>query len=336
MAFIYKPAFRGQDHFIPSHFLSFHLLASTVISRSNLPYVQLLLRDSSLSKKIAITVKNSGKWETINIPLAEFDKRKFKDPMEIIGIVFSQQGTSETIQRIFVDDIELTSSIKTKTVKERPVIQTIKGYARHIDINWKPVTDTNIKYVKIYRSENGKPFKAVGIQTKSFHRYSDYVGETGRSYLYKISFLNSNYQETALSKQVKASTWSMDDEQLMDMVQEACFRYYWEGAESNSGMARENIPGRQSMIAAGASGFGIMALLVGAERKFITRQQLVDRFKRIVSFLEKAETFHGAFPHFIAGNTGKVEPFFGKRDNGGVLVETSFLLLVLLAALDYF
>jgi len=128
----------------------------------------------------------------------------------------------------------------------------------------------------------------------------------------------------------------MNDEQLMDMVQEACFRYYWEGAESNSGMARENIPGRQSMIAAGASGFGIMALLVGAERKFITRQQLVDRFKKIVSFLENAETFHGAFPHFIAGNTGKVEPFFGKRDNGGDLVETSFLLQGLIAARAYF
>lgn len=336
MAFIYKPAFRGQDHFIPSHFLSFHLLASTVISRSNLPYVQLLLRDSSLTKKNAITIKNSGKWETINIPLAEFDKREFKDPREIIGIVFSQQGTSETIQRIFVDDIELTGSIKTKTVKERPVILTINRYARHIDINWKPVTDTNIKYVKIYRSENGNPFKPVGIQAMSIHRYSDFVGETGRSYLYKISFLNSNYQETALSKQVKARTRSMNDEQLMDMVQEACFRYYWEGAESNSGMARENIPGWQSMIATGASGFGIMALLVGAERKFITRQQLVDRFKKIVSFLEKADTFHGAFPHFIAGNTGKVEPFFGKRDNGGDLVETSFLLQGLIAARAYF
>jgi hypothetical protein len=79
-----------------------------------------------------------------------------------------------------------------------------------------------------------------------------------------------------------------------------------------------------------------MALLVGAERKFITRQQLVDRFKKIVSFLEKAETFHGAFPHFIAGNTGKVEPFFGKRDNGGDLVETSFLLQGLIAARAYF
>ncbi|WP_315819451.1 hypothetical protein [Paraflavitalea speifideaquila] len=108
----------------------------------------------------------------------------------------------------------------------------------------------------------------------------------------------------------------MNDEQLLDMVQEANFRYYWEGAEAHSGLAPESIPGRTNMIASGASGFGIMALLVGAERKFITRQEAADRFDRITTFLTKADKFHGVFPHFIDGPTGKVEPFFGPNDNG--------------------
>jgi len=90
------------------------------------------------------------------------------------------------------------------------------------------------------------------------------------------------------------------------------------------------------MIAAGASGFGIMALIVGTERKFISREQSVERFMKIVDFLTKAEKFHGAFPHFMDGPSGKVEPFFGRRDNGGDLVETSFLLQGLLAARQYF
>ncbi|HJW17368.1 MAG TPA: glucoamylase family protein [Flavisolibacter sp.] len=335
-AFIYKPQFRGQDHFKASRFLSFHLFTKQAISNNNLPYVQLLLQDSSLTKKVAFTVKSSNKWELINIPLDEFGKGVFTDPWKILGIVFSQQGVVESNHRLFLDDIAFTSTIKSLNTKETPSVQSIKGYARHIVINWKAVSDSNIKYVKIYRSENGKQFQPVGIQTMFINTYSDYVGVTGRSYQYKISFLNSNYQESALSKSVKAATRSMSDEELMDMVQEACFRYYWDGAEANSGLAKENIPGRHTMVASGASGFGIMALLVGAERKFITRQQLVDRFKKIIGFLEKAQTFHGAFPHFIAGNTGKVEPFFGKRDNGGDLVETSFLLQGLIAARAYF
>ena len=128
----------------------------------------------------------------------------------------------------------------------------------------------------------------------------------------------------------------MSDSALLDMVQEANFRYYWEGAESNSGLALEDIQGRHHMIAAGASGFGMMALIAGAERKFITHQQVVDRFYKITSFLIKAEKFHGAFSHFIDGETGKVVPFFGNRDDGGDLVETAFLMQGLLCARQYF
>jgi len=128
----------------------------------------------------------------------------------------------------------------------------------------------------------------------------------------------------------------MTDDELLSMVQEACFRYYWESAETNSGLARENIPGRQNMIAIGASGFGIMAMIVGTERNFITREQSKERFTKIVNFLDSAETFHGALPHFMDGPTKKVEPFFGLRDNGGDLVETSFMIQGLLAARAYF
>jgi hypothetical protein len=79
-----------------------------------------------------------------------------------------------------------------------------------------------------------------------------------------------------------------------------------------------------------------MALIAGTERKFITHQQAVDRFDKITSFLMKAEKFHGAFPHFINGETGKVVPFFGDRDDGGDLVETAFLTQGLLCAKQYF
>ena len=128
----------------------------------------------------------------------------------------------------------------------------------------------------------------------------------------------------------------MTDDELLTMVQEACFRYYWDGAHPVSGMTRENTPGNDDIVATGASGFGIMALLVGADRGFVTRAQAVERLLKITSFLAKADRFHGAWPHFLNGATGKRMPVFGMYDNGADLVETSFLMEGLLAARQYF
>jgi hypothetical protein len=120
------------------------------------------------------------------------------------------------------------------------------------------------------------------------------------------------------------------------MMQEACFRYYWEGADPDSGMARENIPGDDRIVATGASGMGIGALIVGVDRGFISRQQGIERLSKIVSFLEQAQRYHGVWSHYMDGSTGKTLPVFGMFDDGGDLVETSFLMEGLLAARQYF
>ena len=211
-----------------------------------------------------------------------------------------------------------------------------EGYERHVDVVWEPIENSAVKYIQVYRSEDNKNFKPVGIQRPYFNRYTDFTGEVGKTFYYKISLVDYQYNETTLSKSAKATTRLFSDEELLDMVQEASFRYYWEGAEPHSGLALENIPGRKNMIATGASGFGIMAIIVGADRGFITREQAIERMLKITSFLEKCDKFHGAVSHFIDGSTGKVEPFFGERDNGGDLVETSFLFQGLLAARSYF
>lgn len=125
-------------------------------------------------------------------------------------------------------------------------------------------------------------------------------------------------------------------------VQRTTFQYFWDGAEPNSGMARERFhvdnvypENDKNIVTTGGSGFGVMAILVGIERGFITRQQAFERLQKIVNFLEKADRFHGAWPHWINGETGRVKPF-GRKDNGGDLVETSFMLQGLLAVRQYF
>lgn len=134
----------------------------------------------------------------------------------------------------------------------------------------------------------------------------------------------------------------LSDEALMDTVERRTFEYFWTGAEPNSGMARERIhmdgvypENDQAVVTTGGSGFGLLALVAGIERGYITREQGVERFERIVTFLENADRFHGAWPHWLEGTTGRVKPF-GRKDNGGDLVETAFLVQGLLAAHQYF
>ncbi|RYY28913.1 MAG: beta-glucosidase [Sphingobacteriaceae bacterium] len=133
----------------------------------------------------------------------------------------------------------------------------------------------------------------------------------------------------------------LTDNQLLDTVQKRTFQYFWQGAEPVSGMAYERVhmdniyPNHDSTtIATGASGFGMMAILVGIERRFITRKQGTERFEKIVSFLEKADRYHGAYSHWMLPN-GKIKAF-GKTDNGGDLVETSFLMQGLLCVRQYY
>lgn len=142
-----------------------------------------------------------------------------------------------------------------------------------------------------------------------------------------------------ISKPVK---FSPADEAMFTDVQRRTFNYFWDGAEPVSGMARERYhvddvyPDNDKMIiTSGGSGFGVMAILVGIERGFITREKGVERMEKIVRFLETADRFHGAWPHWWNGETGKVKPF-SKKDNGGDLVETSFLLQGLLCVRQYF
>lgn len=131
-------------------------------------------------------------------------------------------------------------------------------------------------------------------------------------------------------------------EKIYNDVQRTTFQYFWDGAEPTSGLARErfHVDGQYAqndkhVVTSGGGGFGVMAILVGIERKFITREQGFERLKKIVTFLETADRFHGAWPHWWNGETGKVKPF-SKKDDGGDLVESSFMIQGLLAVRQYF
>ncbi len=140
----------------------------------------------------------------------------------------------------------------------------------------------------------------------------------------------------------EAQQATLSDDSLLTLVQYKTFQYFWDGAEQTSGAAPERIhmdnvypQDDKHIVTSGGTGFGVMAILVGIERKFITRKEGLDRLIRLVNWLEKADRFHGAWPHWLDGETGKVKPF-SPKDDGGDLVETSYLAQGLICVREYF
>ncbi len=126
----------------------------------------------------------------------------------------------------------------------------------------------------------------------------------------------------------------LEKDALLDLVQQQTLKYFWDFAEPNSGMARErNTSG--NLVTTGGTGFGIMAMLAGAERGWLEREEVLQRMLQISNFLKDADRFHGAWSHWIDGTTGQALPF-SQKDNGGDLVETAFLVQGLIAAREYF
>jgi hypothetical protein len=136
-----------------------------------------------------------------------------------------------------------------------------------------------------------------------------------------------------------AQKTKLTDDQLLDTVQKQTFSYFWDFAHPVSGLARERSNKTfgygDEVVTTGGSGFGIMTIVVATERKWVSRDSAVARLLKIVNFLAKADAYHGIFPHWLNGGTGKTIPF-SRKDDGADLVESSYLFMGLLTARQYF
>jgi len=171
--------------------------------------------------------------------------------------------------------------------------------------------------------------KLAGLKKYTFSISGNLTSQEGFSF---TGF--SNYFYTAVDSTPKFPVIS--DDELLTLIQKQTFKYFWDYAHPTSGLARERL-GSGDVVTSGGSGFGLMAILVGIERGFVTRQEGYERLNKIVTFLNKptTEKFHGAFPHWLNGSTGKVIPF-STKDNGADIVETAYLMQGLLTVREYF
>jgi len=340
--------FRNREIDFRGDTLFFWMFSEESISGSALPLIRLSERDNNFSESVSlgqyVARLPPKKWTQVAIPLEAFKSASFHEfvPVHASEVVFSQGEADGVDHTLILDEFKIDERANTATDAESnaslsaPTNVRAKGYDRHIDISWDASAVPDLERYIIYRSFDGVDFQPAGIQIPGNHRYTDFLSKSGAKAFYKVAASDHRYQLSPFSEVVTASTRALSDDELLTMLQEACFRYYWEGAHPDAGMALENIPGDDRVVATGASGFGIMALIVGVDRGFITREEGLQRLIRIVDFLEKAPRYHGVWSHFMDGTTKQTLSVFGMFDNGGDLVETAFLMEGLLSARQYF
>jgi len=329
--------------------VSFWVFSDQELTADNSPRV--FLRDKGQHGTNDVTLVQgterlpAGQWVQVKLPLSRLGAGLYNSTADsrfdlrlLRELVFMQGLDDDKDHLLYVDDVRVGECRGVDLpAAPAPASPVARGYERHVDLSWQasgPAAE--ILEYRIYRSLDGREFKPVASQRALWTRYEDFPGPVTGPVHYRIGAVSLDGRESPLSETVSASLHPMNDQQLLDMVQEGCFRYYWEMGHPKAGLAPEILPGDPNLLALGGNGFGVMALLSAADRGFITREQAVGRMLRIVRFLAKADRFHGVWPHFLNGDTGHAVAFFGKYDDGGDLVETAFMMQGLLAARQYF
>ncbi len=229
---------------------------------------------------------------------------------------------------------------------------TATGHDGCVYLRWEPVGGGSVYFVERAPGENG-PWTRITPKRIVTNVHCDWLGENGKTFVYRVSAVRDGVV-TAVGSPVSAASVAEDDEALLTFVQEAAFRYFWDGAHPVSGLAYERYQrGRPyPAVTSGGSGIGLMSLVVGVEREFVSRAACAERVLKILTFLEaRAQRYHGVFSHWLDGSTGRTIPFAKKKrngkpvldenglpidDDGGDIVETSFLIQGILTARQYF
>ena len=211
---------------------------------------------------------------------------------------------------------------------------TATAYDHHVELSWDASPDPSVTGVRVYRQLEGQD---RFVLERSYNNVSgshiDWLGEWDVAASYYLRAIGNGGRLGTPSDTVTATTFEMTDDQLMDMVQEYTLRYFYDFGHPVSGLARER--NTTNTVTSGGSGFGVMALIVGAERGFITYDQALARTNRMVDYLLEVPRFRGAFSHWMDGANRTVIPF-SPLDDGGDLVETAFMIQGLLTARQYY
>jgi hypothetical protein len=268
----------------------------------------------------------TGSWTTITMNL---QGRTQTDLNRIWAFIFENMPGSSGVA--YVDNLRFSRAGGLPA----PTWLTAFGSDAAIELNWHAVSAPDLLGYNVYRSETRSgPYTRLNDTPVEETHYTDYIGEGGYTFYYYVTAVTAD-EESPPSDTVAAGTGVSDDE-LLSIVQQMSFRYFWDYAHPVSGLTREGLQHWNEICTSGGSGMGLMTIVVGVERGFVTRAEAADRVLQALTFLEDVvDRYHGAWPHWFNGTTGETIPF-SPQDDGGDLVETAYLVQGMLTVRQYF
>ncbi len=274
----------------------------------------------------------AGVWTQIRFPLNIFfgdtDNSQL-DFTAVKGVIFNQSESDGSMWLFLIDEISAYRAIEEVPVAE---LFTSTGYDSHAELNWTfPLPDLTYRIYASY--DGGQTFEARGVTAEN--HYFDFVPDSARNSTVVYRVVTLFQQRESDFAEATAEIKDFSDEELLNMVQRYTFRYFWEGAHHPTGMALERSNGNENTVASGATGMGLMAMIVANERGYEASENIKERILLILDFLENTERYHGAWSHWYNAETWTTQPFT-PDDDGGDIVETSFVAAALIALKNYF
>jgi hypothetical protein len=146
----------------------------------------------------------------------------------------------------------------------------------------------------------------------------------------------ANQQAPSAPAETKGSPFSKDDEALLDQIEEASFRFFWDQTHPETGIVLDRCnahnPVTNELGSIASTGFGLTALCIGEKRGYIMRPNAEVRAVNTLRFLWKKLPHHrGFFYHFGNINTGE-----RLWDSEASSIDTAILLCGVLTCREHF
>jgi hypothetical protein len=265
-----------------------------------------------------------GQWVTVRVPLsgqAQTDETWFG------ALIFENLAGDTGV--IYVDHLR---TVRTAPTPAPDGVATL-GLADRNEVTWNPVRDEALQGYHVYGGDAaGGPFTRLTTQPLTERHFVE-PGPHPATRFYQVTAVTPA-GESPPSAPTPAQYNGLTDDYLLDLIQFTTFNYFWLRAHPVSGLTTE--PWDADKVAIGGSGMGLMAIIVGAERGWVSRPAAADRIRQMLAFLEdETDRFYGAWPHVADGTTGDAHTF-SQYDDGADLVETAFVAQGLLAVRQYF
>ncbi|MEO5987668.1 MAG: glucoamylase family protein [Candidatus Eisenbacteria bacterium] len=320
--------------------LVFYIRPSATIPLAELPSVFIEdnanHRTSRFPLNLAIASAPGATWTRVVIPMSWFQANAGIMDLNALKLVFfgATPGVATTATRLVnVDEIRFVDT--DATPPPTPAGFRVREHERHAEIGWDAPANADIDMVRIERN-TGTGWTRVGIAPSEEGGAIDWLDATGVTARYRVIASDMGLRLSPPSDSSQITTRALTDAEFLDRTQEAAFRYFWDHGHPVSGLSRERTTSGD-VCTSGGTGMGVMAMIMAADRGFITRADARARVQQIVTFLRtQVPQYLGAYPHWINGTTGQPIGFLSPTDDTRDLVETSYLFMGLLSARSYF